>query len=90
MHFTHTGCAEQPLVQYRACGLDNVYLRSGYDQRVLAGENFISVRDADELHALIAKHLAARTVLTLAEVRFLNKHVRSGQAHPDNPWCLEH
>lgn len=81
MHFAHTECAEKPPFQYRACGLDNVYLRSGYDQRMLGGQIYTSVQDADDLHKAIAEHLALRRKLLKGqEVRFLRKFLSWTQA----------
>jgi DNA-binding transcriptional regulator YiaG len=81
MHFAHVDCDDQPPVQYRACGLDNVYLRSGYTIKERHGERYMAVKDADELHAAIALHLASRKkVLRGQEVRFLRKFLEMTQA----------
>lgn len=89
MHFAHTDCAEKPPFQYRACGLDNVFLRSGYEQRELGGEIYTSVQDADELHAAIAEHLVLRRkVLRGQEVRFLRKFLGYTQADAGDALAL--
>jgi len=81
MHFTHTDCAEKPPFHYRACGLDNVYLRSGYEQKIVGGETYTAVQDADELHTAIAEHLVLRRKLLRGqEVRFLRKFLGWTQA----------
>jgi DNA-binding transcriptional regulator YiaG len=81
LHFAHSECAEQPPFQYRACGLDNVYLRSGYTQKMVGGQIFTSVQDAEDLHTEIAKHLVLRRkVLRGQEVRFLRKVMGLTQA----------
>jgi transcriptional regulator with XRE-family HTH domain len=81
MDFTHTECAEKPPFQYRASGLDNVFLRSGYTQQMVGGEVYTAVQDADELHAAIAEHLVLRRkVLRGQEVRFLRKFLGWTQA----------
>lgn len=81
LSFAHTDCAEKPPFQYRACGLDNVYLRSGYHERRVGDEVFVSVQDADELHEAIAEHLVLRRkVLRGQEVRFLRKFLGFTQA----------
>lgn len=81
MHFAHVDCAEQPPFHYRACGLDNVYLRSGYTQRDVGGETYTSVQNADELHEALAAHLVLRRkVLRGQEVRFLRKFLGLTQA----------
>lgn len=80
-HFTHADCEEQAPVQYRACGLDNVYLRSGYTIKERHGERYMSVKNADELHEAIAFHLASRKkALRGQEIRFLRKYLGLTQA----------
>lgn len=74
LHFVHTECDEKAPFQYRACGLDNVYLRSGYEQRIVRGETYTAVQDAEDLHEAIAEHLVLRRkTLRGQEVRFLRK-----------------
>ena len=81
MHFAHTDCAEKAPFHYRACGLDNVFLRSGYEQKTRGDETYTSVQDADELHEAIAEHLTLRRkVLRGQEVRFLRKFLGLTQA----------
>jgi transcriptional regulator with XRE-family HTH domain len=81
MHFAHVECAEKAPIQYRACGLDNVYLRSGYEQKIVGGETFTAVQDADDLFEAIAEHLVLRRkVLRGQEVRFLRKFLGWTQA----------
>lgn len=82
MHFVHSACPEQSPLQYRACGLDNVYLRSGYTREDIDGEIYTSVKDADELHKAIALHLLLRRkVLSGPEIRYLRKYMELTQAH---------
>lgn len=74
LRFTHVGSPNREPIQYRGCGLDNIYLTSGYHVRMVAGEEFVSVHDADGLHQAIAMTLAQhRKVLSGKEVRFLRK-----------------
>lgn len=74
MQFVHSECAEKAPFQYRACGLDNVYLTSGYEQKIVRGETYTAVMEADDLHKAIAEHLVLRRkVLRGQEVRFLRK-----------------
>lgn len=81
MHFVHGACAVQSPLHYRACGLDNVYLCSGYTREEIAGEMYTSVKDADDLHKAIARHLVLRRkVLSGKEIRFLRKFMGLTQA----------
>ncbi|MDE2486137.1 MAG: hypothetical protein KGO51_01955 [Alphaproteobacteria bacterium] len=74
---THDGSPERDeLLHYTACGLDNVYLASGYQVREIGGERYISVRDVEDLHEAIALFLARkRKVLSGKEVRFIRKYL---------------
>jgi DNA-binding transcriptional regulator YiaG len=81
IHFTHTESAMQAPLHYRACGLDNVYLRSGYVREEIGGEMTTAVKDADALHGAIADHLVLRRkVLTGKEIRFLRRFMDMTQA----------
>ena len=72
MEFKHAGDPERDPLHYKACGLDDVYLCSGYViEETLYGEG-VSVKNIDELHQAIGKHLiAVRKTLAGKEVRFL-------------------
>lgn len=74
--FVHNGSPACDPYHYTQCGLDNVYLVSGYQVRKIDGEVFISVRDVDDLHNAIALYIVRhRKVLRGSEVRFLRKHL---------------
>lgn len=74
VQFAHSEFAERAPFQYRACGLDNVYLTSGYEQKIVGGETYTAVVEADDLYKAIAEHLVRRRkVLRGQEVRFLRK-----------------
>lgn len=80
-YFEHVDCPPKPPFHYTACGLDNVYLTSGYTVEEHHGECFVAVKDAEELHAAIAEALVTRKkVLDGAEVRFLRKLLAYTQA----------
>ncbi|MBX9709226.1 MAG: hypothetical protein K2X61_14985 [Caulobacteraceae bacterium] len=64
--------ADDPL-HYTACGLDNIYLVSGFQRRIVAGEEYVSVKDAEDLHKAIALSLARKKLLAGKEIRFLRK-----------------
>ncbi len=73
-YFGHVACPPKPPFHYTACGLDNVYLTSGYTMTEYDGECFVAVKDSDELYAAIAAFLVEhKKVLTGKEVRFLRK-----------------
>ncbi len=81
MHFARKGCAPQEAFRYLACGLDNIFLTSGYVRKERAGQWVTAVEDADGLHKAIAKHLVLRRKqLGGKEVRFLRKHLELTQA----------
>ena len=72
--FLHTEMPVCEPLHYTACGLDTIYLASGYQKREIGGETYISVRDVEELHKAIALALVTgRKVLSGAGVRFLRK-----------------
>ena len=68
-------------MHYTACGLDNVYLISGFNREEMDGEEYTSVDNVDCLHQLIALHLAVlHRPLQPQEVRFLRKYLGITQA----------
>ncbi len=71
--------ADKPL-HYSLCGLDNVYLVSGFKEVVLDGETYTSVTNVDGLHQMIAFRLAVLLrPLSSQEVRFLRKYLAMTQ-----------
>lgn len=78
--FKHAGSPTCEPLHYTACGLDNVYLASGYQVREIGGERYVSVRDAEDLHKAIAGYLIRqKKVLAGKEIRFLRKHLELTQ-----------
>lgn len=70
--------AEQPKEPYRykGCGLDDVWLVSGYDIEVIDGERAITVRNLDGLHKAIGRFLVRRRkLLSGKEIHFLRKQM---------------
>ena len=64
------------LFHYTACGLDNVYLTSGYHREEFDGDSYTSVRDVEGLHVAIAVALAVgRRRLKGNEIAFLRKYL---------------
>ncbi|MFC5372918.1 helix-turn-helix domain-containing protein [Brevundimonas faecalis] len=81
MRFARKGRDRQDPFHYLACGLDNVFLTSGYVRKQRAGQWSTAVEDADGLHDAIAEHLVLRRKrLHGKEVRFLRKHLELTQA----------
>jgi len=71
--------ANEPL-HYTACGLDNIYLASGFTRKVVGGETYVSVNDAEDLHEAIAMTLARKKLLSGSEIRFLRKYLEYTQS----------
>lgn len=70
----------EPL-HYTLCGLDNVYLCSGFKREFVDGEVYTSVSAVDDLHEMIAFELCVqRRPLLNKEVAFLRKNVGLTQA----------
>jgi len=68
------------LYRYTLCGLDNVYLCSGFTQEKINGEIYTSVKNAEDLHMIIALRLSAlRRPLLGKEITFLRKQLRITQ-----------
>jgi DNA-binding transcriptional regulator YiaG len=76
MRFTHLDYDAREPIHYTACGLENVYLASGYQERVVDGETYLSVTDVEDLHEAIAVALTRqRKVLSGPEIRFIRKYL---------------
>ena len=68
----HEGEEAKAPLHYTACGLDDVYLVSGYEVQQTRYGTGISVKNADELHAAIGEYIVAnKKLLSGKEVRFL-------------------
>lgn len=73
MRWGHKG--EKPL-HYTECGLDDVYLVSGYDCANTGHGRGLVIRDLDDLLKAISLHLVtAKKVLNGNDVRFLRKQL---------------
>lgn len=60
------------MYQYTACGLDNVWLKNGYEEHETAQGKGVSIHDIDGLHHAIAHSIAHKSApLTGKEFRFL-------------------
>jgi len=57
---------------YKGCGLDDIWLLSGYDLEDIDGEETVAIRNLDGLQEAIAQSLVTRKkVLKGKEIRFL-------------------
>lgn len=78
----HNGEAAKAPYHYTECGLENVYLISGYDmEEEPEMGTIVYVRHADELHRAIGQWLVRnKKVLSGKELRFLRKEMDLTQA----------
>lgn len=66
---------------YRGCGLDDVWLMSGYDVEEVDGERAVSIRNLEGLWEAIATFLVTRKkVLKGKEIRFLRTQINLTQS----------
>lgn len=76
LRFVHVDCDVRDPLHYTACGLDNVYLASGYRVREVDGETYVAIHDVEDLHETIAVALTRqRKVLTGPEIKFIRKYL---------------
>ena len=76
LSFVHIECEVREPLHYTACGLDNIYLASGYQFRTVGDERYVSIRDVEDLHETIALALTRqRKVLSGQEIRFVRKYL---------------
>jgi DNA-binding transcriptional regulator YiaG len=67
-------------VLYPGCGLDDIWLASGYDLETVEGEVCITVRDLDGLREAIGRSLVKRKkLLNGKEIRFLRHEMELAQ-----------
>ena len=67
--------SKEPL-HYTACGLDDIYLLSGYDIDNIDGDECITVRNLDGLHGAIGNYLVkGKKILSGKEIRFLRRQM---------------
>jgi putative transcriptional regulator len=70
---------------YRACGLDDIYLVSGYEMKKIDGEESINIKDVDGLHHAIALFLIEhKKTLKPKEVRFFRRQLKLTQVELAN------
>jgi DNA-binding transcriptional regulator YiaG len=72
----HRGEKEKAPLHYTDCGLDDVYLVSGYEVRQTPYGEGLTVKNLDELHKAIGCNLAKqKKVLSNRELRFLRRQM---------------
>jgi len=70
--FRLRGDHDKPPLRYRECGLDDIYLLSGYEIEDSHHGESLSVKNIDELHRAIGGYLASvKKALSGKELRFL-------------------
>lgn len=80
--WSHRGEKPQPPLHYTDCGLDSVYLVSGYEIADTPHGKGLSIKNLDQLHQAIGCQLASqKKVLAGKELRFLRKHMDLTQSH---------
>jgi DNA-binding transcriptional regulator YiaG len=80
-HFTHKKLESKAPYHYTMCGLDDVYLTSGYDRKETLYGNGVVIHDQDDLHRAIGLHLAnEKKALSPKEVRFLRHEMNLTQS----------
>lgn len=74
--FRHIGEADKEPYHYTECGLDDVYLMSGYEEMQVDDDLAVAVKHVPELHKAIGRALVtAKKVLSGKELRFLRKEM---------------
>jgi putative transcriptional regulator len=79
--FIHKGDAAKQPLQYTECGLDDVYLLSGYEIEQTPHGEGLSIKGVDQLHKTIGCYLAKqKKVLSGKELRFLRLQMNLTQS----------
>ena len=80
-NWRHKGEADKEPLHYTACGLDDVYLVSGYDNEKTSEGDGVSIKKLEQLHKAIGCSLVKeKKVLSGKELRFLRKQMDLSQA----------
>jgi DNA-binding transcriptional regulator YiaG len=70
--WTHRGEQDKDIIKYTGCGLDDVYLASGYERIDTPYGTGLTIRNLENLHKQIGLHLTKyRKALSGKEIRFL-------------------
>ena len=77
----HSGETDKDPLHYTACGLDDVYLMSGYEIVKTSHGEGTAIKKLDELHLAIGRNLSERKkVLSAKDLRFLRIHMNLTQS----------
>lgn len=80
-HFRRKGESDKQPYHYTESGLPDIYLFSGYEIEETPYGEAVSIKDADELHAVIGMQLVTeKKILSGAELRFLRREMDATQA----------
>lgn len=72
----HQGETDKDPLHYTACGLDDIYLMSGYEVVKTSHGEGTAIKKLDDLHLAIGRNLAERKkILSAKELRFLRVHM---------------
>jgi putative transcriptional regulator len=75
------GTAGEKPYHYTECGLDDVWLRGGFEEVTTEHGTGVAIMHDEELHNAIGRHLAtSKKVLSGKELRFLRKEMDLTQA----------
>ena len=79
--FRYQGNTDKPPYHYTMCGLDDIYLTSGYDRTDTEYGGGVTIHDLDGLHRAIGEYLVYwKKALSAKEVRFLRHEMDLSQA----------
>ncbi|MFA5040441.1 MAG: hypothetical protein WC464_02255 [Bdellovibrionales bacterium] len=79
--FCRRGDSPKKPYNYKGCGLDNIYLLSGFDIIKDEDGNSVIIHNMDSLHRAIAKQLVMeQKVLSGKEIRFLRTYLDLSQS----------
>ena len=67
------------MYHYTESGLKNDWLTNGFKIKKIDGEQAVAISDADVLHQVIGRALAAKPYLTGLELRYLRKEIGLSQ-----------
>jgi DNA-binding transcriptional regulator YiaG len=80
VNWKHEGEQEKKSLHYTQCGLDDIYLLSGYEIEKTPHGDGLSIKNADQLHKAIGCYLSnQKKALSGKELRFLRKYMNLSQ-----------
>lgn len=79
--WAHDGEEPKAPLHWSACGLDDVWLMSGYETENIDGEEVIIIKNLDGLHHAISSYLVSeKKLLNGKEIRFLRQQLELTQS----------